>query len=367
MNSKYYPIIKLCHEASVMKRRVTLPIRLVKSGFWRSDSYFPEMPGHKSRFRIFCELLWHIMKYGSIEYHYFSYGFDIKGLRNQDDYLDDNWLWASSMINTVLSRWDYTCILRDKALFSEMLTLWGFKTPHVVFDINKGSDIDEVVNSIFANRGGYFCKPFDEQCGIGCFKLVIWAGKYYIDGVEKQIEDAKHFVREQFEIEHYIVQTLVEQHSILNSIYDKSVNTLRLITLYDKNRNVVIPFSAVLRIGANGNTVDNWAKGGLAVGVDIESGKLKQYGFYKHGCGLKTLKHPNTHFRFEGVRLPDFEEAIESAKRLHYRLKEIPIIGWDIAFTPEGLLFIEGNDNPEISINQEVNGGLKKEFEKIFG
>lgn len=181
------------------------------------------------------------------------------------------------------------------------------------------------------------------------------------------MDDARRFIKERFEQEHYLVQSIVEQHPVLNSIYDKSVNTLRLITLYDKKRNMVIPFSAVLRIGANGNTVDNWAKGGLAVGVDIKTGRLKEYGFYKHGCGQKTTEHPDTHITFKDVKLPDFDKAIENASSLHHKLKEIPIIGWDIAFTPDGPLFIEGNDNMEVSINQEVNGGLKKEFNKIFG
>lgn len=143
---------------------------------------------------------------------------------------------------------------------------------------------------------------------------------------------------------------------------------MRLITLYDKKIDTVIPFSAVLRIGANGNTVDNWAKGGVLVGVDLKSGKLKKYGFYKHGCGQKIIEHDNTHIKFEGIALPDFERSIENAKKLHYKLKEIPIIGWDIAFTTDGPLFIEGNDNMEISLNQAGNNtGLKKEFDKVFG
>lgn len=60
MNSKYYPLIKTSRQAALMKRRLTLPVKLLKSGFWKSESYFPEMPNHKSRFRIFCELLGHI-------------------------------------------------------------------------------------------------------------------------------------------------------------------------------------------------------------------------------------------------------------------------------------------------------------------
>ena len=90
MNSKYYPLIKLARQAALMKRRFTLPFKLVSSGFAKSESYYPELP-QKSRFRIFMELLGHVFKYGSIEWHYFSYGFDIKGLRDKSDYLDDNW------------------------------------------------------------------------------------------------------------------------------------------------------------------------------------------------------------------------------------------------------------------------------------
>jgi hypothetical protein len=42
------------------------------------------------------------------------------------------------------------------------------------------------------------------------------------------------------------------------------------------------------------------------------------------------------------------------------------LIGWDIAITPDGPVFIEGNDNPEISGLQTVNGGLKGVLKKIL-
>ena len=130
--------------------------------------------------------------------------------------------------------------------------------------------------------------------------------------------------------------------------------------MYDKKNNKVVPLSAVLRVGANGNTVDNWAAGGLAVGIEMETGRLKEYGFYKHGKGTKTVCHPDTGTEFNGFKIPFYTEAVEKAVSLHTHLVPIVVIGWDIAITPDGPLFIEGNDNMEISINQEVNGGLKK-------
>lgn len=156
MNAKYYKAICFLRQCAVMKRRFTLPIKLIKTKFWLSESYYPELPNHKSRFRIFCELMGHIWKYGSIEWHYFSYGFDVKGFRNRAEYLDDNeFLWKCNILNTVKSDWDYTCILRDKNLFSLMLSKLDYRTPMVIYDVNGANAIPEIVNGMFAkNRGG---------------------------------------------------------------------------------------------------------------------------------------------------------------------------------------------------------------------
>lgn len=66
-----------------------------------------------------------------------------------------------------------------------------------------------------------------------------------------------------------------------------------------------------------------------------------------------------------GLFITFFHEAVTEAVQLHWHLLPLMVIGWDIAITLEGPLFIEGNDNIEISINQEVNGGLRKPFESI--
>ena len=151
----------------------------------------------------------------------------------------------------------------------------------------------------------------------------------------------------------------------MKTIYNLSINTLRLVTVFSKKENTVIPLSAVMRVGAHGNVVDNWAAGGLAIGVDMVNGCLQGDGFYKHGQGTRTRVHPDSNVLFDGYRIPFFHEAIIEATQLHRHLLPIMVIGWDIAITPDGPLFVEGNDNMEISINQEVNGGLREPFESI--
>ena len=77
-------------------------------------------------------------------------------------------------------------------------------------------------------------------------------------------------------------------------------------------------------------------------------------------------QHPDNGLVFEGFEIPFFKEAVEMAKDLHSKLYRIHSIGWDIAITPDGPVFIEGNSLWEISLIQTANGGLKKQIEKYF-
>ncbi len=362
MNAKYYKTIVFLRECSLMKRRITLPFKLVSSGFVRSESYFPEFP-RKSRSRIFLELLGHILKYGTIEWHYFSYGFDVIGLRNQAEYLDDGWfLWKSSMLNTVLPDRDKTCILRDKQLFSDLLSTWGFDSPRIIGQLDGSPKDNALLADIISTDGEYFLKPIDGQCGNGIIEVSVSAGKCSMNGVPAEQEGVCSRIQGVVQNNRYLIQERIRQHPAIGALYDKAINTVRLLTVYDCREDTVIPLSAVLRVGANGNVVDNWAAGGLAVGINLETGELREWGFYKHGKGTKTRSHPNSGVPFLGVKIPFWEEVITKAKALHNHLLPMTVIGWDIAITPDRPVFIEGNDNMEVSINQEADRGLKNEL-----
>ena len=354
MNAKYYPLIKLGRWASLMKRRFTLPVKLFTSGFLRSESYYPELP-QKSGFRMAMDQLGHIWKYGNIERYYFSYGLDVKGLRDKNDYLDDGWfLWKCAMLNTVLTDHDYTCILRDKELFATLLTEWGFDTPHTVACVRTPEEAKAVTDMLFERGGHFFCKPLDGQCGGGVFRL------------DTAVDTNRDSVREKLSQGVYLVQTCVVQHPEMARIYDKSVNTLRILTVMDKETGKPVPVAGEVRFGAHGSVVDNLAAGGVAVGIDLQTGQLSEFGICKKGDAKRTPVHPDSQVRFADVRLPYVREAVAKAEALHAKLPSIRLIGWDIAITPDGPVFIEGNDNPEISGLQTVNGGLKGVLKKIL-
>lgn len=348
MNAKYYPLITLGRVASLMKRRFTLPVKLFTSGILHSESYYPELP-QKSKFRMALDQLGHIWEYGSIERYYFPYGLDIKGFRDKDDYLDDSWfLWKCAMLNTVLTDHDYTCILRDKELFATLLMEWGFETPHTVATVRTPEEAASVTDMLYSRGGTYFCKPLDGQCGGGVFRL------------DTAIETNRESVCDKLSQGVYLVQTCVIQHPVMDRIYDKSVNTLRVLTVMDRETGKAVPVAGEVRFGAHGSVVDNLAAGGVAVGIDLKTGQLSEFGICKKGGAKRTPAHPDSQVRFADVRIPFVQEAVRAAQELHAKLGSIRIIGWDIAITADGPVFIEGNDNPEISGLQTVNGGLKK-------
>ena len=57
-------------------------------------------------------------------------------------------------------------------------------------------------------------------------------------------------------------------------------------------------------------------------------------------------KHPQTGETIKGFKFPYWNEAIELCKKACQEIPEMGYVGWDVAFTPEGPLFVEANEFP---------------------
>lgn len=69
---------------------------------------------------------------------------------------------------------------------------------------------------------------------------------------------------------------------------------------------------------------------------------------------------------FEEFEIPQLSLAYEIACRAHETLYNIGAIGWDVAITNEGPVFIEGNDYFEITLMQACDRPLKKDWEELY-
>lgn len=345
---------------------------------YSAESYFPEMASkRKSKFRILLDQCVYILKYSIPNTFYFLYGFDIKRLRNPKDYVD-----AFNVFSVARDRLNKTegspyIVLRDKSLFGIVAEAYGINTPKNLGIIQKGcfynySNKTTIPLSLFVkvqqpegnnedDNNHLFIKRIDGECANGVFSIWIKDGSAYYK--EKPIDLNSFFENDK----RYLVQLAIgNQHPQISALHPYAINTIRLCTVYNKQTDDVEIFSCVLRVGTGDRNVDNWAAGGLSIGVDTDKGTLREYGFYKPGFGTKVTEHPDSHIVFKNYKIPYMKEALEQAKEFHRRLYGIHSIGWDIAITESGPCFVEGNDNWEISLMQISNHGLRKEFSKLF-
>lgn len=321
----------------------------------------------------------HIWKWSEPDNFWYLYDFAHKSQEERDTYVPYPVFRAQrNQINQrsfqfveTAEKFDYLCLLRDKFYFGQFLKSLGYRTPENQFIIfgdtgtyynlksGETSPLKEIQKECFDS----YCKVTIGECGKGVFHLQIGLGRILINGEESDYNTFLGMIGNGV----FLVQNTVVQHSAMQTLYPKSVNTLRIMTGRKANGECVF-LSACLRVGAHGNTVDNWAKGGLALGL-TDDGKLREEGHYEFLIDGKLTepKHPDTGVVFKGYEIPYYKEAIEEAVNLHKLFYGIATIGWDISITEDGPCFIEGNDNYEISINQVADRGLKREWEDLVG
>ena len=163
-----------------------------------------------------------------------------------------------------------------------------------------------------------------------------------------------------------ILEEIVVQHPEMSKLCPTSVNTCRIATLLgDKQQGIVYAF---LRIG-NGKVMDNVDCGGMAARIDLDSGKLLTVGADKQGNTYTN--HPITGTPIVGFTIPYWEEAKAMCLEAAQKVPQMRFVAWDVAITPDGPTFIEGNSFPSHAVPQFAahypDGiGILPEFRKFI-
>lgn len=366
---QYIPVIVLRRIKSFFARIKDI-VSLFKSGLINEASCYPELP-RKNKFARAFQLVCYLLKYGEILWQYNLYGLDVKPFKAMDEYIGNKELmWREFEYNILRAKSDYTNIMRDKRLFYLFLHANGFSTPAVfayskdgvIFPLGwrltkewEGSTVP--VESLLKKDGRYFCKPYNGKCGRGIFILQVESDNIRING---EVSDRRHtieFLSTAFKDE-YIIQDVLVQHPEMSALNPSSVNTIRIITGRNKKSRQIEFITGFLRIGGKKSMTDNMAGGGMAVGIDFETGYLKHFGYYFSDGGSRRIEeHPELMIPLETIRIPHLKEAIQKSIELHEKLDDLQIIGWDVAVTEDSISFIEGNDSPGLS---QSNHGPKR-------
>ena len=137
------------------------------------------------------------------------------------------------------------------------------------------------------------------------------------------------------------------QHEVISALCPTSVNTIRVATLLgDKKEGIVY---AYIRIG-NGKVMDNVDCGGMAAPIDLETGVISGVGANKSGEVYEI--HPMTGKRIPGTQIPYWNEVKAMCLKAMHVVPQVRFVAWDVAITPTGPVFIEGNSFPSHAIPQ---------------
>ena len=123
---------------------------------------------------------------------------------------------------------------------------------------------------------------------------------------------------------------------------NKSVNTIRVMTVMDKHTGDVKVFRCNLRVGVGKTEVDNFHEGGCAYQIDIATGRICSFGCQRTGA-KRLIIHPGTDICMLGYQIPLWQEVLDGCRAAHRHLPQCQLIAWDVAVTEKGIELIEGN------------------------
>lgn len=244
--------------------------------------------------------------------------------------------------------------LADKRVFYRACKAAGLPVPDTVADVQDGEVRWWETQSL--PPCDLFAKEAASLCGAGAVRWDYQGGGTW-RGSDGSYDESGLLekLRALSRVAPVVVQRLVENHPDIAGLGTSGLCTVRVVTLAEPPGERARVFLTAFRMPADSGIVDNFARGGLACGVDARTGQLGHAVRKKISLvHLDLDRHPNTGAPISGSRLPLWEEVISLALKSHAIFHQYPSVGWDIAITPDGPLLIEGNYNWDVVLSQQA-------------
>lgn len=245
----------------------------------------------------------------------------------------------------------YHILIDDKILFHNIMRMYGLPVPERYFvfqdktfrkdgQVISDEKVDAIISGITDDR--IFIKRYRGGAASG-ISIAIRKdeGCFTEDG--KQLSAA--MIRETYCDSNYIFEKQLVQDSILAKLNPDTINTCRVMTYKDK---VV---SCSIRVGRKGSYVDNAAKGGIVLSLDMATGRIEEYGLREYDL-TKYYEHPDTKIKFKDYEVPQWPAIKELVERTIQLMPYYNSVGFDIATTVDGPVIIEINTGTGVYASQ---------------
>ncbi len=279
--------------------------------------------------------------------------------------------------NDYISEWERQCfrekaggyriILDNKLIFYYLIKnfapvncIYAYKQNGVYVALEKGYEQDKILKQLMNLRSVVLKKS---SCGGGeGFKLLEYRNEgYFINRIESTESDIEKLLLE----DNYLLEEYFVQGTFENRLWPYSVNTIRIITIRQKNGEIEIA-AAFQRIGVEKEKcIDNACAGGIYAVINIETGILSEARSHaqgrtrdKSGGFISFKKHPVTFSQIEGICIPGWMRLKKKIIYLHQALcfTNIPFIAWDVALSDDSFVIIEANTSCSVDFLQTFHG-----------
>jgi hypothetical protein len=274
--------------------------------------------------------------------------------KNAKEYLPDSIRYKISL-NTNTGYWP---ILHDKLIFYKFIKD-ELPTPEILAVIFEGKFLtlskEFDIFNILKSDDEYVFKPLQGGKGNGIMFIRKQNDKPCIERGEGCIPLNENSLKKLIEkTNQYGIFRYYSQHSLLSCIYPKSANTIRMVTMWDIDKNVPFIFIALLRIGWDGSKpFDNFSQGGLVAKIDENTGLLSEWKRRSENGSIDEGDiHPNTLEPIKGKIIPHWNNIKNKILNYVEHNSFLDYVGWDILVTENDFVVIEGNHNPDIDLVQ---------------
>jgi hypothetical protein len=319
----------------------------------------------KSRLRIAYDLLELFFLYKTFPVHYGIYRlWEVE--KSQWKYYYGSHLqpYPRLTLRNTVQPPEYDILFRDKEVCELLCKGIGVSIPYTYGLISPDQNYKERIDSWFQNidEDSLIIKPLKGNAARGIVlakrinkKIIIQSKTGITPLSEFKLSDAA------------IVQRIIKQDRRMSAFSPASLNTIRVVTMYTKNESIIV-LATLMRCGIGDAFVDNWSAGGIAVGIDKETGHLNKHGFDKEGS--RYTEHPTSKVMFEGFRVPEWQGIINLATKIQRAFPCYRILGTDIALQENGEpVLIEINGTPGFHLLEAACGPLLRDEQnlKAFG
>ena len=231
-----------------------------------------------SKRKIFNDMLHCTRKYGAGYYDYQIFAFYNLTEAQRATFMTR---LISKKFNTFMNDYEYAHFLENKDEFNKLYKKYIGRDFIQFQEASK-----EEVREFCKKHPVMFCKMQDLECGHGCERIK--TADY------KSFDELYDYLKKQ---DFCILEENIEQHPAVKKLYPNAVNSMRFITVLDKQGEPHIIYT----------------------------------------------EHPDTHVKIQGYQIPFVREAVKMVLEAAKITPQIRYVGWDVATTPKGPAIIEGN------------------------